>query len=105
MDQFDVHRLRAAPGDSTASSAFVVILQHQHAHALDTVIVAPLMPRRALPALGRVRPKVDFEGREHIAAVDRLAAVERHSIGYRVGSLDAYRDDLIRAIDVLFTGF
>jgi hypothetical protein len=35
----------------------------------------------------------------------RLAAVERHSVGPRVGSLEPHRDDLIRAIDTPFTGF
>jgi|tagenome__1003787_1003787.scaffolds.fasta_scaffold18811715_2 hypothetical protein len=35
----------------------------------------------------------------------RLAAVERHSVGPRVGLLEPHRDDLIRAIDTLFTGF
>jgi hypothetical protein len=61
MDQFDVHRLRAA-SESDEAPELVVILQHGHARAVDTVIVA-------------------------------------------VGSLESHRDDLMRAIDILFIGF
>ena len=83
----------------------VVILQHRHTFDVDTVIVAPLVSAGTLPPLGRIRPRVGLEGREHVAVMDRLAAVERRAIGPRVGSVQAYRDELIRAIDTLFTGF
>jgi hypothetical protein len=59
----------------------------------------------ALPSLERIRPPVNFEGKPYVVVVDRLAAVERHSVGPRVGSLEPHRDELIRAIDTLFTGF
>jgi hypothetical protein len=104
MDQFDVHRLRPLAG-SKRQSELVIILQHPHARAVDTVIVAPLRHLGGLPPLERVRPLVMFEGREYIAVVDRLAAIERRTIGERVGGLDTYRYDLIRALDVLLTGF
>lgn len=104
MEQFDVHRLRDRD-EGRPSNELVVILQHRHARAVDTVIVAPVVRRGSLPPLERVRPPVSFEDREHVAVVDRLAAVERYAIGPRVGSLHAYRDDLIRAVDTLFTGF
>ena len=79
MDQFDVHRLRAA-SESDEAPELVVILQHGHARAVDTVIVAPVVPTDRLRPLGRVRPPFQVDGEEHVAVVDRLAAVERQSI-------------------------
>jgi toxin CcdB len=105
MNQFDVHRLRPAEEAAGQSSDIVVILQHRHARAVDTVIVAPVVRSGSLPPLDRVRPPVTLDGRQHVAVVDRLAAVERRSIGQRVGSLEAHRYELIRAVDILFTGF
>jgi toxin CcdB len=105
MNQLDVHRLNPVIGGRGESSEIIVFLQHRHARAIDTVIVAPVVLEGTLPSLQRARPSVILEGREHIAVVDRLAAVERHSIGQRVGSLENYRDELIRAVDVLLTGF
>ena len=104
MQQFDMHRLRDSD-ENGLSKALVVILQHGHTRAVDTVIVAPVVPRSSLPSLERIRPPVNFKGEPYVVAVDRLAAVERHSVGPRVGSLEPHRDDLIRAVDTLFTGF
>ena len=104
MQQFDMHRL-LDPDEDRLSNTLVVILQHRHARAVDTVIVAPVVPGSSLPSLERIRPPVNFEGKQYVVAVDRLAAVERHSVGPRVGSLEPHRDDLIRAIDTLVTGF
>ena len=104
MQQFDMHRL-LDPDEDRLSNTLVVILQHRHARAVDTVIVAPVVPGSSLPSLERIRPPVNFESKQYVVVVDRLAAVERHSVGPRVGSLEPHRDDLIRAIDTLVTGF
>ena len=104
MEQFDVHRLGELKG-GRPSNELVVILQHRHARAVDTVIVAPVVPPSSLPPLERIRPSVRLEAEEYVAVIDRLAAVERNLVGPRIGSLQAHRDDLIRAIDTLFTGF
>jgi hypothetical protein len=105
MDQFAVYRVRSLLGADRRHSELVVILQHAHARAVETVIVAPLHGKDRLPPLERIRPLVAIEGREYIVAVDRLAAIDRRTLGERIGSLDAHRYDLIRALDVLLTGF
>src|SRR5215212_3332858 len=104
MQQFDMPRLRE-PGDDRLSNTLVVILQHRHARDVDTVIVAPVVPGSSLPSLERIRPPVNFEGNPYVVVVDRLAAVERHSVVPRVRALEPHLYDLIRAIDTLFTGF
>jgi hypothetical protein len=55
MDQFDVHRLRAA-SESDEAPELVVFLQHGHARAVGTVIVAPVVPEGRLRPLGRDSP-------------------------------------------------
>jgi len=104
MDQFDVHRLRGPEGRS-ARVDFVVILQHRFIDPLETCVVAPLMPIERLPSLERLRPIVTSEDHELVVAIDRLAALERRSIGSTAGSLAAYHDEIIAALDLLFTGY
>ena len=99
MDQFDICPLRGGRGNP------VVILQHRLSHHLDTCVVAPLVPISQLPAMERMRPLVRFQDRDHVIAVDRLAAVGRRSIDKPIGSLAAERDGIIVAIDLLFTGY
>ena len=99
MDQFDICPLR------NAGSNPVVILQHRLSHHLDTCVVAPLIPASQLPPIERMRPLVRYRNRDHVIAVDRLAAVARRSIDMPVASAAAQRDHIIAAIDLLFTGY
>ncbi len=99
MDQFDICSLRGGRGNP------VVILQHRVSQHLDTCIVAPLVPTSQLPPIERLRPLVRHRDRDHVIAVDRLAAVARRSIDKPIGSAAAQRDHIIAAIDLLFTGF
>jgi toxin CcdB len=99
MDQFDICPLRSGQGNP------VVILQHRLSHHLDTCIVAPLVPASQLPPIERMRPLVRYRDRDHVIAMDRLAAVARRSIDKRVGSVASERDPIIAAIDLLFTGY
>ena len=99
MNQFDICPLRGGRGNP------VVILQHRLSHQLDTCVVAPLVPTSQLPPLERMRPLVRYRDRDHVIAVDRLAAVTRRSIAKPVGSAAAQRDHIIAAIDLLFTGY
>ena len=99
MDQFDICPLRGGRGNP------VVILQHRLSHHLDTCVVAPLVPTNQWPPIERMRPLVRYGDRDHVIAVDRLAAVARRSIDKPVGSAAAQRDHIIAAIDLLFTGY
>ena len=99
MDQFDICLLRGARGNP------VVVLQHRLSQHLDTCVVAPLVPISQLPVLERMRPPVRYQDRDHVIAIDRLAAVARRSIDKPVGSVAAQRDQIISAIDLLFTGY
>jgi toxin CcdB len=99
MDQFDICPIRGSRGYP------VVILQHRLSQDLDTCVVAPLVPTSQLPVIERMRPLVRHKGRDHVIAVDRLAAVARRSIDKPIGSAAAQRDHIIAAIDLIFTGY
>lgn len=45
------------------------------------------------------------DGAEQVVVVGRMAAVERRSLGQRVGSVAAYRNEIISPLDLLFTGY
>lgn len=100
MKQFDIYRLQQSKGDR-----LVVILQHDTTENLETRIVAPLAQRSAIPPAERLRPTIEIGSREYVLVVDRIAAVERRSFGQRFGSVAGYRDDIISALDLLFTGY
>jgi toxin CcdB len=57
-----------------------------------------------LPAL-RLNPTFKIEGMSVIALTQDLTPVPRHMLKFPVTSLSTQRDDILAAIDFLFTGF
>jgi len=45
------------------------------------------------------------DGVEHVLVVDRIAAIERATMRQRVGNVAPYRDEIVSALDLLFTGY
>jgi toxin CcdB len=103
MEQFDICPIQGSGRDGRQILA--VILQHRFAKSLETCVVAPMVPLEHLPRVERLRPMTTIDGRDYVIAVDRLAAIERRTIGPAVGSVGSLRQDLIAAVDLLFTGF
>jgi toxin CcdB len=102
MEQLAIcHVQRTGP---SRSAGMVVVLQHALLSDLNTRVVAPLVLSTELPHIPRLRPKVQIEEKEYVVAIDRLAAVPRRSIGKMVGSMQLRREEMIAAIDFLFTG-
>jgi toxin CcdB len=66
----------------------------------------PLAPRRKYGAtpIKRLNPIVSVRGVEYIAVVQELAAIPTRELGEVHGSLLAQRNELIAALDLLFTG-
>jgi toxin CcdB len=103
MKQFDVYRLRPSRGEG--AGRLVVILQHDTTEKLETRIVAPLAEPSTIPPAERLRPIIKLEGIEHVLVVDRIAAVVRATMGQRVGNVARHRDEIVSALDLLFTGY
>jgi toxin CcdB len=102
MEQLAICRVQQT--DPSRSLGMVVVLQHALLDDLNTRVVAPLVLSTELPHIPRLRPKVRVDEKEYVVAIDRLAAVPRRSVGEMVGSMQLRREEMIGAIDFLFTG-
>jgi toxin CcdB len=103
MSQFDVHR-NPVPGARRAYP-FVVELQSAFADSGRTRVVAPLVPRDALPgAAGRLAPIVSVAGGEYAVLVPSLATLPVRDLESPVASAVAARAELLSAVDLLFFG-
>ena len=96
MAQFDVY---------SVGRLKVVDLQSDLISLDYSRIVAPLRDEGRYQTLPRLTPRVFFEGSDYIVHTHDLAAIPGRQLGVAIGSLSDYRDDLLRAIDILTRGF
>ncbi|EAQ02344.1 hypothetical protein OB2597_19716 [Pseudooceanicola batsensis HTCC2597] len=70
------------------------------------ILCAPVLPR---DAWGRLVPKLhiafDLDGRPHVILMSQLIALPASEIGRAVGSAEAWRDEIVMAVDLLVSGF
>ena len=73
--------------------------------AFATRVVAPLMARRAAgqPAT-RLNPQFRIRNTAVVMSTPELAGISKNRLGKKVTSLAAKRDDIIAALDLVFTG-
>jgi toxin CcdB len=85
---------------------FLVDLQSELlADVLATRLVAPVARAPAIKRpIAELTPVVTFQGSDYVIDIPQMAAVFRKALGSPTGSLAAYRNDLVRAIDRLVTG-
>jgi toxin CcdB len=101
--QFDVFANPMAA--SRLHYPYVVVLQSDFIDGGREQIVAPLVPRKSLPAIaGRLTPIVAVESSEFVVLIPSLAGVRRHDLGVRVASLAGARTEVLGAVDLLFFG-
>lgn len=101
MSQFDVHRLPSRRG----GSQYVVNLQADILDELATRLVAPLRPLKSREDLvPRLTPVVEVQGEAYFIVLSEIAAVRLKELGTAIGNLRHHRDQIIAAIDILFTG-
>ena len=102
--QFDVYK-NSNPA-TARTYPFVVDLQSAAAQVLPTRLVAPLMRLAKLPfkRVTRIMPVVAVRGQDHVVLMPELAGIDRGLLKKRVDSLTTHRDDLVAALDFLFTG-
>jgi toxin CcdB len=87
-----------------AAFPFIVELQADVAEGKDR-LVAPLVPAIARPGVvDRQAPLVRLDGVAYYLAIPLMGAISRNRLRNPVGTIRAYRDDIVRAIDWLFTG-
>jgi len=104
MKQFDI---MANPFPrSRERQPFLVALQSDLlVRSLDTVVVAPLEPAASGTFADRLNPQIEVDGRSFVLVAQELVTVRKSVLGKPHGSIAAARDAIIRALDILFTGF
>ena len=103
MKQFDV--LENLNRTSRAQYPYLVVLQHDRLANYTAVVVAPLLA--ATPGLLKtaLHPAFLIAGKNDVLITEELAAVSRLSLGPVIGSTIDHRYEIIRAIDLIFTGY
>lgn len=105
MSQFDVCR-NPDPG-SNARIPFVVVLQSDFLDAIENHVVAPLRLKsdNSIVPVIRLNPIVNIDGADYLVRVQDLATVPRRMLKTPITNLSAERDNILAALDLLFTGF
>jgi toxin CcdB len=102
IHQFDVIKNPDATG--AKYRPFLVVLQSELVSGLASIVVAPLVRRQDMRGARRLNPLVKVGGEEFWLATHELFALERRVLRSKVATLATNRDDIIAAIDMLFTG-
>jgi toxin CcdB len=99
MAQFDIYR-RLGGGVE-----FLLDLQDEMLESLTTRVVAPLVPLEAVETpIKPLNPLISIGGIQYVLLIHLLAAIPGTALGELEGSARTQRDEIIGAIDFLFTG-
>jgi toxin CcdB len=105
MSQFAVHENGNAR--TRAEVPFLLDVQADVLSVLATRVVVPLYRAETpgIKPMAQLTPLLRFQGKALVAMVPELAGVPRQALGPAVGDLAASRGEIIRAMDLLLTGF
>ncbi len=104
MAQFDVYR---NPDPRTHQTIpYLLDVQSDLLDALATRVVVPLIRMEAMGKPARhLNPCFEIDGQKVFMSTPELAGIALHHLGARAGSLAQHRDEIIAALDFVFTGF
>ncbi len=101
--QFDVC---VNPNKATQDYApYLLILQSDMIETRSTCIVAPLVRMETFIPAEKLNPVLTVQGEELIVSTAELAGIDRRAIGDVISHAGHQRDDIIKALDLLFLGF
>ena len=103
MAQFDVY---LNPNSSTRRN--IPYLLDVQADLLDTMATRVVVPLMLAEVMGdgarQLNPHFKIKGQQVVMSTAELAGVSSRAIGEKVATLKARRDEIIAALDLLFTG-
>ena len=103
MAQFDVYQ-----NPNTATRKVIPYLLDVQTDLLDTLttrVVAPLIKADEMGlAAKHLNPQFKIKGEAVVMSTAELAGVSTRSLGDKITSLKSKRDEIIAALDLLFTG-
>ncbi len=103
MAQFDVY---LNPNANTCDAIpYLLDVQAELLDGLATRVVVPLVAAEKMAAAARhLNPQFKIKGTPVVMSTTELAGVSTRSLGDKVASLKNRRDEIIAALDLLFTG-
>lgn len=82
-----------------------MVLQHDLLDQLQTRVVAPLLPPEAAgPPIRGLCPEIPVDGARYVLMPQLMATLTLAELGEHLGSAEAERNEVIRALDLLTTG-
>ena len=104
MRRFDV--FRNADRASAKFIPYFLLLQSELLDEMPTRVVAPLVVPGALsgPPAKTLNPEFEIDGQRVVMLTQQLAGVAVQRLKTRVTHLSDRRDDIVRALDFLFSG-
>lgn len=104
MPQFTVYRNRNQ--QTRSNIPFLLDVQCNLLGELNTRVVIPMVLRKSLKTapMTRLTPEVSFAGKKLVLMTPQLAGIAVKDLGDAAGNLGQIRDNIIDALDLLFTG-
>jgi toxin CcdB len=100
MARFDVY-----PMPGLVAQGYLLDVQADILGYLNTRTVVPLLPKSAAPAAIRsLNPALEIEGKPYTMLTQAIATLPARDLRGKVASLGNHHDDIMRALDILFTG-
>src|ERR1017187_2983517 len=103
MAQFDVYLNPNA--DTSKAIPYLLDVQADLLDRLATRVVVPLILAEEMGLVAKhLNPQFKVKGTAGVMSTAELAGVSSRSLGDKVASLKTKRDEIIAALDLLFTG-
>ena len=83
---------------------YLIVLQHDRAETVSTVVTAPVTPWTQLLSASRMHPEIPISNERYLILVEQLAAVPRRALGRVVTTAETHDYAITAALDMLFTG-
>ncbi len=105
MPRFDLYRLPGRTSGAGERATLVVDVQSAHLDYLESRVVVPLRLSAGAKPVTELHPVLHVEGDLYILVTHALTAVRRRDLGHPIANVAAHRDQIVRALDILTTGF
>ncbi|TLS78355.1 plasmid maintenance protein CcdB [Mariprofundus erugo] len=103
MAQFDLYR--NPNSDSNAFIPYLLDVQADLLNVLATRVVIPLYTSDAIPKpILHLNPVLEVNGERFVLSAAELAGVSTSALGESITNLQSFRDEIIAALDFVFTG-
>jgi toxin CcdB len=98
--RFDIHAM------ARGNMPYVMDVQSEFTSHLETRVVIPVMPESKVPGqIAILHPLVDIGGVPHVLVTHMMTSISRRDLGRVVEAVAERRDEITRALGLLFTGF